>query len=83
MIKDPNSLYINKRSDKLLKIKMFQDAEARVTGHEKGTGRCSGMLGALKVYDDKLGVSFKVGSGFDDKGRRSPPKIGSIITYKY
>jgi DNA ligase-1 len=41
------------------------------------------MLGALKVYDDKLGVSFKVGSGFDDKGRRSPPKIGSIITYKY
>jgi DNA ligase-1 len=41
MIKDPKSFYENKRSDKLLKIKKFTDAEAKVIGHEKGTGRCS------------------------------------------
>lgn len=33
MIKDPNSKYENKRSDKLLKVKKFEDAEATVYGH--------------------------------------------------
>lgn len=33
MIKDPNSKYENKRSDKLLKVKTFEDAEATVIGH--------------------------------------------------
>ena len=34
MIKDPNSNYENKRSDKLLKVKKFEDAEATVIGHQ-------------------------------------------------
>ena len=29
------------------------------------------------------GVKFKVGSGFSDEERANPPKIGSVITYKY
>ena len=29
------------------------------------------------------GVKFKIGSGFSDEDRANPPKIGSIITYKY
>lgn len=33
MIKDPNSLYEGKRSDFLLKVKKFEDAEATVVGH--------------------------------------------------
>jgi len=33
MIKDPNSEYENKRSKKLLKVKVFEDAEATVIGH--------------------------------------------------
>jgi DNA ligase-1 len=33
MIKDPLSKYENKRSDKLLKVKTFEDAEATVIGH--------------------------------------------------
>ena len=33
MIKDGNSMYEGKRSDKLLKVKKFDDAEATVTGH--------------------------------------------------
>ena len=39
MLKDPNSVYEQKRSDKLLKVKKFDDAEAEVIGHEEGTGR--------------------------------------------
>ena len=33
MLRDPESLYENKRSDKLLKVKKFEDAEATVIGH--------------------------------------------------
>ena len=67
MIKDPNSRYEHKRSDKLLKIKQFTDAEAKVTGHERGTGRCSEMMGAIHVVDLKTNKKFKIGTGFDNK----------------
>jgi DNA ligase-1 len=33
MLKDPESFYEKKRSNKLLKVKKFDDAEAIVTGH--------------------------------------------------
>ena len=83
MIKDPKSKYEHKRSYKLLKVKVFIDAEAKVLGWEYGTGRCENMMGALKVKDVKSGVLFKIGSGFDDKMRHNPPKNGTIVTYKY
>ena len=47
MLKDPSSLYERRRSEKLLKVKKFDDAEAIVIGHIRGEGRCSDMLGAL------------------------------------
>ena len=34
MIKDPKSAYEHGRSEKLLKVKKFDDAEAKVIGHE-------------------------------------------------
>ena len=36
MLKDPDSDYIRKRSDKLLKVKKFDDAEAEVIAHIRG-----------------------------------------------
>jgi len=65
MIKDPDSKYENKRSDKLLKVKKFDDAEATVIGHKKGTGRCADMCGAIFVRGDD-GIEFHIGSGFND-----------------
>jgi DNA ligase-1 len=47
MIKDANSKYEQTRSDRLLKVKLFEDKEATVIGHLKGTGRCADMMGAL------------------------------------
>jgi len=38
------------------------------------------MMGAL-ICKTKEGVEFKVGSGFTDKERRKPPKIGTKVTY--
>jgi DNA ligase-1 len=65
MLKDPSSKYEHKRSYSLLKVKRFEDAEATVIGHQKGTGRCSAMMGAL-LMREKDGTEFKIGSGFDD-----------------
>lgn len=82
MIRDPNSFYEGRRSDTLLKVKKFDDAEATVIGHKKGTGRCSAMLGALFMREDD-GTEFKIGSGFNDQQRMHPPKIGARVTFKF
>jgi len=70
------------RSDDLLKLKRFSDAEAIVIGHVPGKGKFNGMLGAL-IVKTPAGREFKIGSGFSDEQRRRPPAIGSTITYKY
>ncbi|CAF3707369.1 unnamed protein product [Rotaria sp. Silwood1] len=82
MLRKPGSLYENKRSSTLLKVKTFYDEEALVVGHKPGKGNCTGMLGALEC---KLpnGKRFDVGSGFNMDQRRKPPKIGSVITFKF
>ena len=70
------------RSDALLKLKPYFDAEAVVIGYIAGKGKYKNMLGALKVRSSD-GTEFKIGSGFTDQQRSSPPEIGSTITYKY
>ena len=82
MLKDPNSKYEQKRSEKLVKVKKFDDTEATVIGHLKGTGRLQNLCGAIQV-EMKNGIKFKIGSGFTDADRRKPPKIGSVVTFKY
>mmetsp|Transcript_45291 Transcript_45291/g.60135 ORF Transcript_45291/g.60135 Transcript_45291/m.60135 type:complete len:108 (-) Transcript_45291:213-536(-) len=47
MLKDPKSQYEGRRSLSLLKVKRFEDSEAKVIGHLKGTGRCWNMCGAI------------------------------------
>ena len=82
MIKDPESKYEQKRSNYLLKVKKFDDAEATVIAIEKGAGRLSHLMGAIRVKNEK-GIEFKIGSGFDDEQRAKPPKVGAVVTYKY
>lgn len=74
--------YRSIRSDDLLKLKRYQDAEAVVIGHLPGKGKYEGMLGAILVETDD-GRRFKIGSGFSDAQRQAPPAIGTNITYKY
>jgi len=72
-----------KRSDTLLKIKSFHDDEAKVIGYAtKGKGRLAGMTGSLRL-EDRKGIQFDCGSGLDDKTRKNPPPIGSIVTFRY
>jgi DNA ligase-1 len=66
MLRTADSLYEQKRSKKLLKVKIFADAEARVISYEPGTGRLTGMMGALRVIDE-YHIEFKIGGGFTDE----------------
>lgn len=74
--------YETGRSDVLLKVKPWQDAEAVVIGHQPGKGRFAGMLGALKVRTPE-GKEFLLGTGFSAGQRREPPALGAIVTYRY
>ncbi len=82
MLHRGSSFYHAKRSGDLLKVKPFQDAEARVIKHLPGKGKYKGLLGALLV-EMPSGQQFKIGSGFTDKERKHPPAIGETITYQY
>lgn len=83
MLREPGSKYVDGRSNTLLKVKSFKDAEARVIDYIPGRGKHKGRLGALVVEMPESGKTFQLGSGFSDKERESPPKIGSIVTYRY
>ncbi|MEO8124849.1 MAG: DNA ligase [Burkholderiales bacterium] len=76
------SLYRGVRSDDLLKLKPYEDAEAIVVAHLPGRGKFAGMLGAL-VVQTPAGVRFNLGTGFSDAQRRDPPPVGSTVTYRY
>ena len=82
MLHHGDSVYHAGRSDAVLKVKSYQDAEARVIGHVGGQGKFAGMLGALQVETDD-GRRFRLGTGFSDAERRDPPPIGSTVTFKY
>lgn len=82
MLHHQDALYRSGRSSALLKLKRFDDSEAIVLEHISGNGKFSGLLGAIRVRDHR-GKIFKIGSGFSDLERHSPPPIGSEITFKH
>lgn len=67
MLRDSGAPYQYKRTDKLLKIKQWQDIECKVVGVKAGIGKHLGRLGALIV--DYKGYVVAVGSGFNDQER--------------
>ena len=82
MLHRADAAYLTGRSDALLKLKPWQDAEAVVVGHTPGTGKYRGMTGALDM-EMADGKRFRIGSGLSDALRRVPPPVGTRITYRY
>lgn len=74
--------YLIGRSQALLKVTPWYDAEARVIAHLPGKGKHAGRLGALRV-EMPDGRQFSLGTGFSDTQRRNPPAIGTLVTYRY
>ena len=81
------SLYKGQRTDDLLKLKIHEDAEARVISHVPGKGKYEGKLGALLVempaFEGGPARRFKLGTGFTDAQRQNPPAVGTTVTYRF
>lgn len=82
MLHRADAFYVTGRSDVLLKMKLWLDAEATVVGHLPGRGKYAGMLGALRVRGAD-GVEFLLGTGLSEAERRDPPPIGTVVTFRY
>lgn len=82
MLHRADAPYLTGRSDALLKLKPWQDAEAVVVGYSPGQGKYLGMTGALEM-EMPNGKRFRIGSGLTDAQRREPPPLGTRITYRY
>jgi DNA ligase-1 len=85
-----NSAYETKRSDAILKVKKFHDADCLCLGVEEGTSKNAGKLGSILIQFEHEGIlhTCNVGSGFSDDERikyYENPKllIGKIVTVGY
>ena len=83
MLRDINSPWSEKRTDRLLKVKPVEDDEATVIAIQEGEGKYKGMIGAL-VCESK-GMRFKVGTGLTDEERSHGAGywIDRYITYRF
>jgi DNA ligase-1 len=66
----------------LLKVKPFDDAEARVVAIHPGSGQFTGLMGSLRVRTPD-GREFSIGTGFSRAQRQAPPAVGAWITYRF
>ena len=82
MLHRADAPYLTGRSDVLLKMKRWNDAEATVVGHRPGKGKFAGMLGSLQMRTPD-GTEFLLGTGLDEALRRNPPPVGTLVTYRY
>ena len=82
MLHRGDSRYHGGRGMDLLKLKRFDDAEGIVIAHNPGKGKFTGMMGSVTVRTAD-GITVKVGSGFSDDERKTPPPIGATITFKH
>lgn len=86
ILKDRNGIWENKRSRSQIKFKGEFDCSLQVTSCLPGTGKYTGLLGAIEctTCDGKLTVN--VGSGFTDEQRRAfadNSLVGQIVSVKY
>ena len=82
ILKNPRIGYHTGRSPHILKVKNFQDMEGVVVGLNKGKGKYKNLMGSMTLKLEN-GTLFKLGTGFSDKLRHTPPHLGSTVTFKY
>jgi len=86
MLHKADAVFASGRTGNLLKLKQYRDAEAVVLAHLLGKGKYASAMGAMLVeftHTNGQTVRFKIGSGFSDKQRNSPPLVGTTITFSY
>lgn len=80
MLRQPESRYSGGRSSQLLKLKSQYDDECTVTRHYEGKGETpDGWARSAAKPTRRIPHRQR----FQDKDRDNPPKIGTLITYRY
>lgn len=82
VLRDPAAAYQTGRLDGALKLKPYQDEDCEVMGYHPGQGKYQNLVGALECRLENHNF-IRIGSGLTDEQRKSPPAIGSLITFKY
>lgn len=82
VVRNPETPYMDSRSNSSLKVKKSSDDECVVIGYTKGNGKFEGLVGAL-LCEWKENKTLKIGSGLSVEDRKNPPKVGDEVTFKY
>ncbi len=86
MLHRAHARWVPGRSADLLKLKPWADAEGVVIAHLPGRGRHEGRLGALRLRlldGPGQGREFRLGTGFSDAERTSPPPLGTVVSFRH
>ncbi|RDU72200.1 DNA ligase [Helicobacter brantae] len=81
VLRDKNESYYTGRSKKAMKLKAYLDRECKILSYTQGEGKFASQVGSIICQDKNK--TFKIGSGMSEDFRKNPPKLGTIITYKY
>lgn len=85
ILKDLTGIWEDKRAKHQIKFKGELECDLRIVGYAFGTGKYTGMIGALQGESEDGIIKVDVGSGFNDEQRKQDPEelIGKIMTVKY
>ena len=86
ILKDGQSIWENKRSKGQIKFKGEEECDLRIIDIEEGTGKYTGMLGAIVCESNDSILRVSVGSGFSDAQRTQYKRddlLGKIVAVKY
>ena len=80
MVKNPHLNYVSGRTSSILKVKKTHDMEGKIIAINLQNAKEKMKSLTLELAN---GIHFKLGNGFSDSQRSSPPKIGSLVTFKH
>ena len=83
IVKDWSSIWEGKRRKDHIKFKGLIDCDLKVIGVEPGTGKFTGMVGALVCESADGLVRVNVGTGLTDDDRRRTDYVGKIVRVTY
>lgn len=85
ILKDPRSIWENKRSKSQIKFKAELDCDLKVISVIGGTGKYADMIGSLYCESADGIIKVYVGSGFSDEQRKEAPSVywNKIVAVKY
>lgn len=87
VLKNPSSLWANGTSKDMVKMKISFEIDLLITAIHEGTGKASGMMGAVSVQSSEGILKADVGTGWSDDDRKyifnnQQRILGGILTLK-